>query len=155
LTHGVTSKSSNLMYRDISGALNESFSDIFGVIIANWYPGEPQALSTWRWEIGAGLGASGRPLRDFSDPARCSQPDHWSQYWRLPATQDYGGVHIYCGIHNKAIHNLLTETDLRNSLTFPTKEAALLLYLTLIRLTPTSNFSDCRRTLESVARAYY
>ena len=33
LTHGVTQYTSNLVYQGQSGALNESFSDIFGVII--------------------------------------------------------------------------------------------------------------------------
>ncbi|MBK7683900.1 MAG: M4 family metallopeptidase [Bacteroidetes bacterium] len=33
LTHGVTSNTSNLVYSYQSGALNESFSDIFGVTI--------------------------------------------------------------------------------------------------------------------------
>jgi bacillolysin len=37
LTHGVTEYTSDLIYKDQSGALNESFSDIFGVIINNWF----------------------------------------------------------------------------------------------------------------------
>ena len=32
-THGVTQYSANLEYQNESGALNESFSDIFGVMI--------------------------------------------------------------------------------------------------------------------------
>ena len=54
LTHGVTETSSKLIYRRLSGALNESYSDIFGVIIANWYPGAPQPIQTWtgRSEMG-------------------------------------------------------------------------------------------------------
>ena len=32
LTHGVTENTSNLVYKDQSGALNESFSDIFGIM---------------------------------------------------------------------------------------------------------------------------
>lgn len=155
LTHGVTQSTSNLVYRDIPGALNESFSDIFGVIIANWYPNEPEPLSTWTWEIGGNLGSGGQPLRDFSNPAAANQPDHWSQYRRLPASVDYGGVHIYSGIHNKAIYNLLSGTDANGDATFPVRDAALLLYLTLTRLTRTSDFHDSRRTLESVTRAYY
>lgn len=155
MTHGVTATSSNLIYRQLPGALNESFSDIFGVIIANWYPAAPQPLATWSWEIGAGLGANGGPIRDFANPARTGQPDHWRQYQPLPLNYDYGGVHIYSGIHNKAIHALLTGTDKNGAPTFPVTEATLLLYLTLTRLTPTSDFADSRRTLESVTRAYH
>ena len=69
--------------------------------------------------------------------------------------QDNGGVHIYSGIHNKAVHGLLTAMDANGDLLIPTVEAALLLYLTLTRLTQTSNFSDARRTLLTVAGVYY
>ncbi|MBV8752516.1 MAG: M4 family metallopeptidase [Hyphomicrobiales bacterium] len=152
LTHGVTESSSNLVYRNIPGALNESYSDIFGVIIANWYPSQPNSIGTWNWKIGAGLGQAGGPIRNFADPAAAGQPDHMNQY--RPITRDYGGVHIYSGIHNKAIYKLLTATE-HGQPVFPTRELALLLYLTLTRLTQMSDFSDSRRTLKNVAGVYY
>jgi Zn-dependent metalloprotease len=40
LTHGVTQYTSNLYYRNESGALNESFSDIFGTMIEFYVEGE-------------------------------------------------------------------------------------------------------------------
>lgn len=155
LTHGVTETSSNLIYRRLPGALNESFSDIFGVVVKNWYPGEPEPLIAWDWEIGAGLASGGGPLRNFANPAAAGQPDHFSQYVVLPLHHDNGGVHIYSGIHNRAVHLLLTNTDGAGEPTFPLQEAILLLYLTLTRLTPTSDFSDCRRTLENVVQAFH
>ncbi len=155
LTHGITESSSRLVYRDLPGALNESFSDIFGVVVANWYPNAPEDVSTWNWKLGVGLGRGGGPLRDLEDPAAAGQPDHMSQYVPLPPNHDHGGVHIYSGIHNKAIHHLFIDTDASGDLTFPTREAVLILYLTLLRLTRTSDFSDCRRTMENVTRAYY
>jgi Zn-dependent metalloprotease len=155
LTHGVTETSSRLIYRRLSGALNESYSDIFGVIIANWNPGRPNDVSTWRWEIGPGLGQGGGPIRNFANPAATGQPDHMNQYQVLPLSFDAGGVHIYSGIHNKAVHLLLTNRDAGGQLTFPTPELVLLLYLTLTRLTPTSVFTDSRRTLENVTGTYH
>jgi len=155
LTHGVTATSSNLIYRRLPGALNESYSDVFGVIIANWYPAAPNPVSMWNWEIGPGLGAGGTPIRNFADPALAGQPDHMNQYVVLPLSQDEGGVHIYSGIHNKAVHGLLTNVDAAGHLTFPTVEAVLMLYLTLTRLTPTSDFRDSRRTLENVVGVYH
>ena len=155
LTHGVTSTSSALVYRDLPGALNESFSDIFGMFVANWYPQEPNPVMGWNWRIGDGLGQNGEPLRDFADPAAVGQPDHMDQYRPLPESRDHGGVHIYSGIHNKAVHGLLTALDTNGNPIIPTGEAALLLYLTLTRLTPTSNFSDARRTLLTIAGVYY
>lgn len=155
LTHGVTQSTAGLVYRDLPGALNESFSDIFGVLIANWFPGGPNALAGWSWQIGAGLGRNGGPLRDFSNPAAAGQPAHMNQYVPLPLSNDNGGVHIYSGIHNKAVHGLLTAKDANGDIAFPTAEAALLLYLTLTRLTQTSDFRAARRTLENVAGVYY
>lgn len=155
LTHGVTETSSKLIYRRLSGALNESFSDIFGIAIANWWPGAPNPVATWNWQIGAGLGSGGGPIRDFANPANTGQPDHMSQYRPLPINVDQGGVHIYSGIHNRAVHLLMTGTDTNGDFTFPMSELLLLLYLTLTRLTPTSVFVDSRRTLENVVSAYY
>jgi bacillolysin len=155
LTHGVTETSSNLIYRRLSGALNESFSDIFGIIIMNWSPGRPNAVSTWRWELGPGIGQNGGPIRNLADPAAAGQPDHMNQYQVLPLSFDAGGVHIYSGIHNKAVYLLLTNKDAAGQLTFPTSELVLLLYLTLTRLTPTSVFADSRRTLENVTSTYH
>jgi Zn-dependent metalloprotease len=155
LTHGVTESSAGLVYRDLPGALNESWSDIFGVIVANWFPNEPNDGDTWDWTMGDGLGQGGGPLRDLSDPASTGQPDHMVQYVPLPYSKDYGGVHIYSGIHNKAIHNLLTEKDDAGDPTFPIREAVLILYLTLTRLTRTSDFTDSRRTMENVTSAHY
>jgi Zn-dependent metalloprotease len=148
LTHGVTETTSNLVYRDLPGALNESFSDIFAVIINNWYPGEPNPVTGWNWEIGAGLGSGGGPLRDLRDPARSGQPDHMSAY--VPMTADNGGVHHYSGIHNKAAYHVLTEVDANGAEVFGPQETALLYYLTLTRLTRLSDFSDCLRVLKSV-----
>ncbi|MEO1110364.1 MAG: M4 family metallopeptidase [Pseudomonadota bacterium] len=145
---------STLVYRDLPGALNESFSDIFGRIVANWFPNRPNNVETWDWQLGKTLGLGGGPLRDMKDPSSAGGPDHMSLYVPLPYNNDYGGVHKYSGIHNKAIHHLLTD-KVNGELTFPARDAVLVLYLTLVRLTRTSDFTDCRRTMENVTRAYY
>ncbi len=104
LTHGVTESTSNLVYQDQSGALNESFSDIFGIMINNWYPNQPNSIGKWNWEIGPNLGGNGVPLRDMSDPKRTNDPDHMNDY--LNTSDDYGGVHTNSNIHNKAAYNV-------------------------------------------------
>jgi len=157
LTHGVTETSSKLVYRDQSGALNESFSDIFGVMIANWYRNGPKGpcppVATWDWKIGNGLHSNGGPLRDLSDPASTGDPVHMSQLYT--GARDNGGVHTNSNIHNFAIHKLLVDRDVNGNPVFETETLALLLYLTLTRLTPTSDFLDSRRTLENVVGVYY
>ena len=62
LTHGVIETTSNLVYATQSGALNESFADVAGVIISNWYTApDAEDVGTWNWQIGAGLRSDGHP----------------------------------------------------------------------------------------------
>ncbi|RVU35760.1 M4 family peptidase [Hwanghaeella grinnelliae] len=155
LTHGITETTSNLVYRDESGALNESFSDIFGVMVANWYPGEPNALANWNWEIGSGLGSNGGPMRDMSDPARTSHPDHWSKRKYLGTHHDNGGVHYNSNIHNKAAFNLFMEKNAAGDHVLSPDEIGLFYYYTLLRLGRRATLRDCRAALLSVAATYF
>ena len=65
--HGLTSNEANLVYQDESGALNESFSDIIGMLVENY--GRP---SNWNWEIGEDLGFT---LRNMQNPNSTGDPD--------------------------------------------------------------------------------
>jgi Zn-dependent metalloprotease len=65
--HGVTDMTSRLEYVFQSGALNESYSDIFGIIIANQPNPNPR---TWKWQLGAGLLPNGKPRHVRPDAAR-------------------------------------------------------------------------------------
>src|SRR5262249_12042447 len=90
LTHGVTESTAGLIYQGQSGVLNESFSDIFGVIVKNWYDidkdvqldrgSRRDSTSGWNWWIGEGLGPRGKPLRDLSDPKATGDPDHMDRF---------------------------------------------------------------------------
>jgi hypothetical protein len=155
LSHGVTETTAALKYINESGALSESFSDIFGIVVKNLYGPNPDDASNWDWEIGAGLSSSGGPLRDLSDPKRTGHPDHMNDFKKLPAWQDSGGVHTNSNIHNKAAHLVLTAKDAQGSFLFPPKQAALLYYLTLTRLTAFATFSDVRSTLQNVIRTFW
>jgi Zn-dependent metalloprotease len=55
LTHGITEYSAGLIYANESGALNESFSDIFGIVVD--FEKNP---ATANYEMGADRGAAGR-----------------------------------------------------------------------------------------------
>jgi len=154
LTHGVTENTANLVYKDQSGALNESFSDIFGVIINNWYQvGEDSDVDNWNWEIGAGLGRDGLPLRDLSNPTRTGDPAHMDQY--LHTTEDSGGVHTNSNIHNKAAFNVLTAKDDQGQRVFSARDVAILYYLTLSRLSPLATFQKTLQSLLDVAQTLY
>ncbi len=152
--HGVTDMTSRLEYALQPGALNESYSDIFGIIITNF--AKPKT-STWDWELGAGLQANGDPFRDMSNPPRFGQPDNMKNFKVLPNTQrgDNGGVHTNSGIHNKAAYNVLTAVH-AGAPVFTPAEAAAIFYLALTqRLGRISQFIDSRNAVVDSARSLF
>lgn len=95
MTHGVTSNSADLVYQGESGALNESFSDIFGNMVE--YTAKPTVAS---WEMGENIGA----IRDMKTPGNYKNPDTYNgTYWASTASgaADQGGVHTNSGVQNK------------------------------------------------------
>ena len=81
--HGITNHTSRLEYAFQPGALNESYSDIFGTIVAN--VGKDPRL--WNWQFGENLLVGDKPFRDLSDPTRFGQPAHMKQFQVLPNTR--------------------------------------------------------------------
>ncbi|MGY1960784.1 M4 family metallopeptidase [Nocardia gipuzkoensis] len=161
LTHGVIESTSNLVYATQSGALNESFADIAGVIINNWYTAPKRDdVGTWNWEIGAGLRGDGRPLRDFADPTRPGHPKHMDQFRALGpgerpgSTNDQGWVHINSNIHNKAVHNVLTMSK-NSERVFSVQDVAVLTYLAMARLTARATFAEALQSMVDVAQTYF
>lgn len=161
LTHGVIETTSNLVYATQSGALNESFADVAGVIIKNWYEApDRNDVGTWDWEIGPGLRADGRPLRDFADPARTGHPKHMDGFRRLAPgelpgpSNDQGWVHFNSNIHNKAVHNLLTMTK-NGAPVFSVEDVAVLTYLGMARLTPRATFPEALQSVVDVGQTYF
>ncbi len=96
ITHGVTQFSAGLVYAYESGALNESFSDIFGEAIENF------ATGTNDWLMGEDIGVgSGRALRSMSDPPAKGDPDTYLGTNWYAGSGDNGGVHTNSGVQNK------------------------------------------------------
>jgi Zn-dependent metalloprotease len=144
LLHGLTENTARLEYRNESGALNESYSDIFGVVVANRAIADVDA---WNWEIGEDLTETGLPIRDMRDPTRFNQPAHMRDFVVLPDTPltDHGGVHTNSGIHNRAAFNVFSAESPSGAKIFAPLDVARLYYVTLVaHLSRTSEFSDCR-----------
>lgn len=161
LTHGVIETTSNLVYATQSGALNESFADVAGVVIKNWYEApDRNDVTTWTWDIGPGLRPDGRPLRDFADPSRTGHPKHMDNFRKLrpgelpSGANDQGWVHFNSNIHNKAVHNLLTMTD-NGKPVFSVEDVAVLTYLGMARLTPLATFPQALQALVDVGQTYF
>jgi bacillolysin/neutral peptidase B len=155
--HGVTDRTARLEYAVQSGAMNESYSDIFGVLVSNLGRRDPRKPS-WDWEVGEGVLPGGLPLRDLSDPTRFGQPDHLRDFVVRPNTQagDWGGVHKNSGIHNKAAFNLLTAETAAGKLALTPREVAAVFYLALTqRLSRTSQFLDSRVGVVVSARTLF
>ncbi len=107
LTHAVTEYSANLFYYYQSGALNESFSDIFGQTVDFVRgAGDDTGIARWRLAEDLSIGA----IRDmmtpttFGDPGKLSDSAQFfcvSNGWTNP-NGDSGGVHINSGVPNHA-----------------------------------------------------
>lgn len=100
LTHGVTQHEANLTYSGQSGALNESISDCFGIMVKQLALDLDVTQSDWL--IGADIvGPELEPaLRSMKDPGTANPYD------KQPADMDHylcgGDVHLNSGIPNKA-----------------------------------------------------
>ena len=98
LTHGVTSNTSNLVYSYQSGALNESFSDIFGVTIDFYANGA--AANFLIGDKSYTPGTPGDALRYMNNPSIAGDPDTYLGPNWYTGAGDNGGVHINSGVQN-------------------------------------------------------
>lgn len=144
ITHAVTERTANLLYENQPGALNESFSDVFGNLVenkndSNWLIGEDVTTPS----------VSGDGLRSMSNPTLYGQPAHMNNYQNLPNTEagDWGGVHINSGIPNKAFYNFVTTPGITKDNAGKVWYRALTQYLT-----SNSQFIDARNaTIQAAA----
>jgi bacillolysin len=100
LSHAVTSHASGLNYSYQSGALNESYSDIFGeaVDLTNGRGTDTKAV---KWEIGEDV-PNLTTRRNMSNPPRYNHADKVSSPLYYCGSGDNGGVHLNSGVPNKA-----------------------------------------------------
>ncbi|MEL6357569.1 MAG: M4 family metallopeptidase, partial [Bacteroidota bacterium] len=90
-THGLTDRTSNLIYQQEFGALNESFSDIFGVATSFW--ARPEKAS---WIVGAEATLDGQGIRNMQNPNIFADPKTYrGDFW-----VDGAGVHTNSGPQN-------------------------------------------------------
>ncbi len=109
MSHGVIQATAGLEYQGESGAMNESFADIFGAMIDrnDWQIGE-DVVQKSVFPTGA--------LRDLSNPNNGGkslndagwQPKSVSE--KYTGSQDNGGVHINSGITNFAYYKFASAT---------------------------------------------
>jgi bacillolysin len=113
LTHGVTDYSSDLIYLNESGALNEAFSDIMGTS-AEFFFQQPGAGNLRAdYSIGEDVVKPGG-IRSMSDPQSLGDPDHYSR--RFIGTADNGFVHANSTIASHAFYLAIEGGTNRTSL---------------------------------------
>ena len=118
ISHGLTERTAGLIYRNESGGINESMSDILGTGV-EWYASQQNANVKFDWNIGEDAftpGIDGDALRYMADPTKDGYSlDHYSQLKNFPAedgigpgdpNNDNGGVHASSGIMNNAFYLL-------------------------------------------------
>ena len=158
LTHGVESFTSNLKYFAQSGALNEHFADVFGILVRQWKKGETVARANW--VVGAEVlvpAPTRRGIRDMENPGTAfindpdlgtdPQPSHMSKIFTGP--RDRQGVHINSGIPNRAF--VLTAKAIGGKAWEVTGR---IWYNTLLQLNTNSQFIDCAKLTVQVATTH-
>ncbi|ASK63780.1 flagellar biosynthesis protein FlgM [Virgibacillus phasianinus] len=157
MTHGVTTHTAGLKYQFQSGALNESFSDIFGALIdeEDWELGEDimadEAVASGRTSLRSLANPSkymvGAIYTEYGDGSG-TYPSHMDQYYDLPRSLDNGGVHINSSISNHAAYLIGTEIG--------KDKLGQIYYRALIHyLTPNSDFKDARHAVVQSAEDLY
>ena len=159
--HGLTQFTANLTYNGESGALNESFSDVFGAMVERAVNGE--TANTWKIGEDAFTPAiPGDALRYLNNPRQGAnlgytvddQPDHYLD--RYAGTQDNGGVHVNSGIANFAFYLTAKGGTHRRGGTITgigADAAARIWYRALTTyMTSSSNFTAARTATMNAAR---
>ena len=108
LTHGLTQGICDFEYRGHSGALSESYADIFGAMLEFYVYDKyhNKLLGKCDWCIGEDLVIDKSCLRDMQNPHACEQPAKmYDEFYVDPNSMiDYGGVHINSGIPNHCFY---------------------------------------------------
>jgi Zn-dependent metalloprotease len=144
MAHGVIQTTANLEYRNESGALNEHYADVFGVLIENedFRIGEdvanPEVFKSGTMRDMGNPNNGGTSLNDIG-----YQPAHVDD--QFFGEDDNGGVHINSGIPNNAFFRLVTDESYGSDINERAAIAEQIWYKALRQyLRSTSNFADMR-----------
>ncbi len=158
IAHGVTEFSAGLIYANESGALNESFSDIFGKAIEKIYMPDD-----FTWYIGGRMMINNPGFRNMADPNSVGDPKTYQGIDWFTGSGDNGGVHTNSGVQNYWFYALVegdegtTESGLPYKVPQIGLEPAMqIAYRNLVNyLTPSSNYADAREgSLQAAADLY-
>lgn len=136
LTHALIQNICNLDYQGQSGALNESYADIFGVMFEFYLKEKHKGIG---FELGNECYKDGHSMRSFENPNSRGQPDKmYGLYWSYSG-EDNGGVHTNSGVINHLFYILQKKYD--------RKSVFILFVSVLYRLKHDSTFYDFKDLL--------
>lgn len=156
--HGLVQTVAGLKYQGHSGALNESFADVFGVCFEfflyykfnNNKDGntEDDIDGESDWLIGEDSGKRVEYLRNMKDPTNAQQPQpkiYRGLYWMDPNNKDcdFGGVHTNSGVGNYCFYLLSTHLGWEKALG--------VFWECLQQLGPNSSYIEFRDYMKEVA----
>lgn len=166
LTHGVTQFSSDLIYLNESGALNEAISDIMAAGVE--FEFEPAGRGRQRadWLLGEDLYLNFGPyFRSFVDPLSLGDPDNYQVRCDAQCPEDFdnGGVHINSNIANHAFYLMVVGGTNRTSgirvqglgIDQMDKIESIFYRGFFYYLVPSSDFADAREATLRAARELY
>ncbi|MBF2027212.1 MAG: M4 family metallopeptidase [Oscillatoriales cyanobacterium C42_A2020_001] len=159
LTHGVTQYEAGLIYYGESGALNESMSDVFGIMVKQRVKNQKVDASDWiigeglltEKVKGVGIRSMKAPGTAYDDPVlgKDPQPAHVKDMYKGAA--DNGGVHINSGVPNYAFYLAAMEIG-----GYAWEKAGKIWYIALRdRLPQRSNFKRAASLLVTIAGELY
>jgi Zn-dependent metalloprotease len=169
--HAYTEYTNNLIYQSQSGALNESYSDIWGETVdllnargtdvpggsrstgscSIFGSGSPSVDNTYRWLMGEDSTAFGGAIRDMWNPTCYGDPGKVTDPQYFCGTADAGGVHINSGVPNHAFA-LMVDGGSYNGFTITglgVTKASHIHWEAQNMLVPSSNFSSQADALET------
>ncbi|MFK9094009.1 M4 family metallopeptidase [Bacillus salipaludis] len=158
MTHGVITHTANLVYRNQSGALNESFADVFGALVDDddWEMGEeimaPAAKADGVTRLRSlsnpnSVVVSNADRRAYSTNGGV-YPAHMDEFYNMPTSVDGGGVHVNSSITNHAAYLIGQEIGRH-------KLGQIYYRAISVYLTPNSDFSDARKAIVQSAIDIY
>jgi Zn-dependent metalloprotease len=102
LTHALIQSIGGLKYYAQSGALNEAYADIFGVMFEFWLRNK-RGIG---FELGSECFFDHHSMRSFRDPNSCGQPAYMYDKYYCITEDDNAGVHINSGIINHLFYKM-------------------------------------------------
>ncbi len=177
LSHAITAATCNLVYRWESGALNESFSDIWGACITNYAKTQdPTLTGELIWRHGENrnyVRTANSGLRDLQNPPMYNDPSTYkSTNWQpgdyvdcpveSDGTNDHCGVHTNSGVFNKWFF-LITQGEVYINSNFQPyaitglgfEKTEKIAYLMEQNLTPNAGFATAMEVSLNIAISEY